>query len=592
MLWSAAAAVFIGTLIAFAPALAGEFLDFDDHGFIKEVDGWRGLETQNLVWMFTTMHLGHYQPLTWLSYAIDHAFWGMNPRGYHWSNNLLHAFSAVMLMVITLRLMRAARGDTTGSSTVPELLGATFAALLFAIHPLRVESVAWITERRDVLSVAFLMCTVYAYLRAFPLKSAEKTSSAWYVASIVLLLASLFSKPWAMSFFVVALMLDWYPLRRLPYEPWKWFAGDARSVLFQKTPYILMGIFFAYTAGLAQKSTPYTMRSLEEWGISDRIAQVAYSMFFYVQKTLIPTSLSPLYELPVTLRWSEPRVIAAFAFAALAVGVLIWLFARRKAPAVLVAAGVYVVMVAPVSGIVQSGVQLVADRYSYVACMGLAVLAGWGLTWAWAQRRLAGAALKPVLGLVAVGLVALLAYQSWTYSHAWRTTRALWEHAVVAADGPMIREFYGRNLEVSGERERALEQYRISAQMNPAYGQAWLAQGLLLRDMGRYAEAEGPMLESTTKMQGVWRAHLALGVLYINRLNRPADAIRQLHLAVDDVEKNADISFSPMPYLVLGAAYGESGNLVEARRWLEKALDYPETKPQALEHLRDMGVVR
>jgi hypothetical protein len=232
-------------------------------------------------------------------------------------------------------------------------LGAAAAASLFAIHPLRVESVAWITERRDVLSTLFLLLAAIFYLRAFPPRSTSHASVLAYSASVVFLLLSLLSKAWGMSFFVLVLILDWYPLHRLPSSPLAWFKRPALAVLLQKLPYAALGIAFAIQAARAQASVAFTAIPLEQWPVGARILQAGYGLMFYIQKLVWPSNLAALYELEPFKPLAQPRFIigAVFAIAFVAAAV----FVRRRLPAFTAAALAYAIILSPVLGFSQSG---------------------------------------------------------------------------------------------------------------------------------------------------------------------------------------------------------------------------------------------
>ena len=179
-------AVAVVTFVAFWPALDNGFVNWDDDVLLLENHRWRGLGRPQLEWMFTSGTLGHYHPLTWLSYALDYRLWGgLDPRGFHLTSLVFHALNAVLVYMLALGLLRMAKPDRVRAGPVARHVGAALAGLLFAVHPLRVESVVWVTERRDVLSVFFLIPCLLCYLRY---ATARRRAARWYVASLVLLL--------------------------------------------------------------------------------------------------------------------------------------------------------------------------------------------------------------------------------------------------------------------------------------------------------------------------------------------------------------------------------------------------------------------
>jgi hypothetical protein len=627
-----AAFVFVVTLLAFVRALTAGFCDLDDHAVLFQVDGYRGLSPKNLAWDFSVFHMGHFQPLTWVSYGIDFLIWGLDPRGFHLTSILLHAANAVLLYLVAIRLLTAAAHSresapaTTARPSVATLLGSGAAALFFSLSPLRVESVAWITERRDVLSTFFLLLAALWYLKSFPARSIRATSPAAYCLCVTFLLVSLLAKSWGMSFFVVATILDIYPLRRLPADPRRWMSGDAARVLLQKLPLAALGIAAAIIAGHAQSAIPDTAKTIEQWGVRERLVQAVFGLFFYVWKTLLPANLSALYDLPVKLNPLEPRFIIAYAGVGAAVVALVLL--RKKAPSLLAAAACYAVTVAPVLGLFQSGIQFVADRYSYVSCMSWAVLVGalvarcvsseesqapkgasrrdsapaasisparGALVEGLSPRPFAPAAPRARLtAITALAVAGVFAVGTWIQIGYWKDTLLLFQHAMdVGWDGPTLRQYYAHQLELHKDFESAVAQYQTSVEMNPRQGMSWFALGNLLRDQNRLGEAEHAYQQAVQSMYEPWRAYTALGLLYLGRLDRPADAVTALRAAVNEVErpdrpKGTTPGGGGWPYFLLAGALDETGDPRGSRVMLEVASKYPETREQALRRIPEV----
>jgi tetratricopeptide (TPR) repeat protein len=580
--WALALGIAAAAFVPFIPALKASLCVYDDPNVLLEVDGYRGLSAQNLRWMFSTTHLGHYQPLTWLSYALDFKVWGLEPLGFHLTNLLIHSVNAALVYLVARRLIRAGL-DRECSPWIDA--GAAFTALAFGLHPLRVESVAWITERRDVLSALFLLAATLAYLRAFPERSVRSASNGWYAASIALLLLSLLSKAWGMSFFVVVLILDWYPLRRLTGPPWRWFAGPGQAVLAQKIPYAALGVAAAVMAGRAQASMPFAVKSLERWGIGARVAQSLYGLMFYFQKLVWPRDLAVLHELPRRFEWTRPVFVAGAVFTVLAGTAII--AGRRRVPGLVAAGLAYAVVLAPVLGVMQSGPQLVADRYSYIANIGWAVLAGglaaWWLGGPRPERE------RGLVGAACLVVVTTLGALSWRQTELWQDSAALFKHAIDSgSDGPVVREIYGQCLMGSGRVDEALAQFVAANDMDPEYSEAWFSRANALRNLGRFAEAEPAYRAASRIMSDSWRADLMLGMMYLDQLNRPKDAEACFRAAVANVESPLVKRFSSRPYLMLAAALDMQGDTRGAREWLNKAAGYPETRDEALRVLHQM----
>ncbi|HVP11830.1 MAG TPA: hypothetical protein VMV94_11655 [Phycisphaerae bacterium] len=588
--------VAIVTFAAFWPVLGAEFVNYDDDKLYVDNPNYRGFDAGHLRWMFTTMYMGHYQPLTWLSAAMDYAISGKEPSSYHRTNLILHTLSAVMLYFVALRLLAATDTLPDGRALHRGLpLAAAAAALLYAIHPLRVESVAWVSERRDVLSLFFLMAALWAYLRATT--PGESAAKSWpiYSLSCLLLLCSLLSKAWGMSFVIVLIILDVYPLRRLPASLTAWRLAPSHAVLLQKIPYLLLGLAAAVTAGYAQHSgTVDTMRSLGEWGVMDRVAQASYGLAFYVSKTIWPQGLAALYELPYEMNPVEARFITSYAV--VAVGIMLVFLVRRKWPALAVVTIVYIVVVAPVLGIVQAGPQLVADKYSYVCCIGWGFLLAGGLLHLW--RRHGHYTVVAVTAAATCVLPITLFTLTYRQAGVWHDSRSLWQHALDAGQ-PSARAHLGMGRVLSQERRNseAIGQFRAAAAIRPDFGHAWHELGNAL-----YREQALPTAKPVDRQRIIEEAKTAyreaarfmverydplvnLGQIYLEE-GRIDEAEAVFREAVSYVDTRPEGGFSPWPNYALGHALFLQGHFPEAREYLMKASRHSETREAAEADLR------
>src|SRR5216117_1025474 len=352
--WLAPLLVALVTVTAFLPTLHNQFVSWDDDKNFLENPDYRGLAWTNLRWMWTT-HLGHYIPLTWMTLGLDYLLWGMNPLGYHLTNLLLHAANAVVFFFVVRRLLARAL-PSPSEHGYALAVSAGVAALVFAIHPLRVESVAWATERRDVLSGLFYLLTILMYLRA---REREERGRGWYWLSVAVFVLALLSKSMVVNLPVVLLILDVYPLRRLG-GALGWWSEPARRVYGEKIPFVLLAAAASAIAVMAQSSV-HAAVSLAQLSALDRLAVAAYGLSFYLWKTIVPLNLSPLYELrPPVNPGATPFILSYGVILAISAIVLAL---RRRVPGLLAAWVVYVVVLLPVLGIVQSGPQIAADRY-------------------------------------------------------------------------------------------------------------------------------------------------------------------------------------------------------------------------------------
>jgi tetratricopeptide (TPR) repeat protein len=466
--------------LVFLPSLKNGFVNWDDDFNILNNPDFRGLGWKQLRWMFTTFHLGPYQPLSWLTLGFDFVLWGLDPKGYHLTNTLLHSANAGLFFALSLDILRRIAPAEPRAWRLPA--AAAFSALVFAIHPLRVESVAWVTERRDVLSGLFYLLAVLSYLRG---QGGRWTRHAWTMGFFA---AALLSKAIVITLPAALIALDFYPLRRIPLEPRRWFEPEAREAWLEKIPYLLLALALA-SIGLFGQKQAGTALSLKDWGIMPRVSQAVYGLAFYIQKTLLPMNLFALYECPKPIvLWSWPYWgCAALAGAITAAAIALW----RSWPAGLLLWACYVAGLLPVLGLVRLGQAATADRYTYLSCLGWALLAGAGL-----ERALRGPGAYAALALAAL-LCAGLARSSVRQVAVWRDSISLWTHAL--AINP--RHIYAANnlgnaLSEVGRDDEAIAQYETAVRNNPAHPYAYYNLGNALSKKGLRDKAEAAYREA------------------------------------------------------------------------------------------------
>ncbi len=519
----APAVVLIATALVYLPSLRNGFVNWDDDANLLHNPSYRGLGPPQLGWMLTTFHMGHYQPLAWLSLGADFAIWGMNPAGYHLSSLLFHIANAALVYVLALRLIGAARrgAGSASASTSPIAAApasdsapivAAFAAGLFALHPLRVESVAWATERRDVLSGFFFLLATWAHVAAAdaPAPRARLRRRALSIACFAL---ALLSKSITVTLPALLLVLDVYPLRRGR-------RGESAGALIrEKVPYFVLSLAFSVLAVLAQRSTQY-LPSLGEIGALERAGIAVWALAFYLWKTVVPVGLTPTHTLPIG---ASARLLGLVASAALVVGACAFAWRlRRRAPAALAAWLWYVVALTPVLGFFQVWTYIAADRYSYIACIGLAMLGGAALgRLARGRGGSAGGAssarpARPALGpAAAIGcaVLAVLAFLTHRQVPVWRDSESLWRHAVaVNRDSHMAWYNLGIVLAREGRIEEARAAYQDALRARPGYAEALGALGALALLEGRTEEAIGRLREALESWPGNGEALTNLGI--------------------------------------------------------------------------------
>jgi tetratricopeptide (TPR) repeat protein len=549
--WAAPVVVVAATLIAFLPVLSNGFIDWDDQANFVTNEAFRGFGWAQLQWMATTFHRGVYQPIAWLMASVEFAIGGSTPWVYHAGSWLVHAATAGLVYGIAVLLL-------TPRSPHPARVRicAAVATLFFAVHPLRVEAVAWASAQGYPLAGAFFAGSVAAYLRAHGANPGVGDASRhrWLAASVALGVLACLAKPIAVTLPAILLLLDWYPLRRLggTSRPWR--------VWIEKLPYAIPAALVAAAAPLARARLGLT--GAEPYHPVARAAQALYGLAFYPLKTIAPFGLSVFDPLPSEIDPFEPRFTAsAVVVAAVAVG--LWI-GRRRAPALAAGALAYAILLAPVLGLVPQGNQLTADRYAYFAGAPLALLIGAALLATWTRVE----AKRPLViagGAAVAGVLVLLGALTWLQAETWRDAGTLWRHA--ASVDP--RSFQAHtNLGLyhlnRGAHDDALREFDEVLRLNPSSFKGHFNRGLTLARLGRRDEAIT-----------AYRAGLTIN---------PNDATARSHLAEvlagrgrfaeAEAEYRNAIALAPHPDLFngLGIALAEQGRIDEAVAAFREAL--------------------
>src|SRR2546425_291030 len=538
------------TFAAFLPALQNQFVSWDDAENFLDNPHYRGLGWTHLRWMWTT-HLGHYIPLTWMTLGLDYLLWGMNPVGYHLTNLLLHAANAVVFFFVVRRLLARAL-PSPSEHGYALAVSSGVAALVFAIHPLRVESVAWVTERRDVLSGLFYLVAILLYLRACERGARGR---GWYWLSVAVFGCALLSKSMVVNLPIVLLILDVYPLRRLGGAV-GWWSEPARRVYVEKIPFVLLAAAASAVALMAQLSHN-TMVSVVQLSALGRLALSVYGLSFYLWKTVAPVNLSPLYELPPTVNpWAPPFLLSYGLVLAITAIVLAL---RRRVPGLPAAWVVYIVVLLPVLGIFQSGPQITADRYTYLAGLGWAILAGAGLLSCWHATRF-------LIPSCAVCLISGLGVLTWNQVQVWHDSEKLWSHAAaIDPRSPVGQYSLGLALVRQGKLTEAIEHFKTALQIKPKYPDAHTNVGAALADQGKLAEAIDYYREAPQSKPDDALAHYNWGVA-LARQGKMEEAIGHYRQALQSKPNYAEAHNN------VGAALADQGKLAEAIDHYRQAL--------------------
>jgi tetratricopeptide (TPR) repeat protein len=473
------------TALAFLPVLGNGFVAWDDNENFLTNLGYRGLASENLGWAWTTFLLGVYQPLGWMILEAQYVAWGLEPWGYHLTSSLFHVANAVVLLWLTLALLGRADGAAgvlpKGRWTLP--IASALAAALFAVHPLRVEPVAWLSAQTYLPCILFAMLTVLAYLRAVD-AAHPRGRRGWLTLAWLLFLAALLCKATAATLPVVLLILDAYPLRR-----WKIDPGPPRrlgpSLLWrEKIPFFALSLVFMGIAIWA-KAVFESLHPIASTSLSSRFAQACHGIGFYAFATVVPLGLNAYYPLPRDLSLLQ---VPSLLKLGVVVGVSVAVFLlRRRWPGLLAAWTCYLVCLSPNLGFIRTGNQIAADRYSYFASLsGVPVLAyALGLL---ARRP----GTRFLVFALALGAIAGLSVLTQRQCLTWRTSTGLWTWAYQngGQDDIAVNNNLGLAKAAEGKVGEAREHFLRALKSEPGNASAYINLGGLVFREGNTEEAE------------------------------------------------------------------------------------------------------
>jgi protein O-mannosyl-transferase len=534
--------------LVFGQTVNHDFVNFDDDRYVYENSELsRGLTIEGFKWLLTHSHASLWHPLTTLSHMIDCQVYGLRPGGHHFTNVLLHNVGAILLFLV----LRTMTGQTWQSA---------FVAAIFAIHPMRVESVAWIAERKDVLSGVFFMLTLAAYTRY-----ARAPNVARYLILSIFLSCGLMSKPTFVTVPLVLLLLDYWPLQRAKdFQSW-------RRVVIEKIPLVMLS---AAASAVTIFTQTVTMASLEQLPLLPRLKNALVSLVVYLRQMFWPTDLAVFYPHP----HDQLNFSVVLGCAALIIIIsVVAIFLRQQRPYLFVGWFWYLTLVAPVLGIFQAGLQARADRFTYLPHIGITIALTWaiaGMVQPWRDRR---AILIPIASCVIVAC-AICAWKQTTY---WRDSISLWERALaVTLDNQIAHQDLASALWVRG---RTAESRVHSRTAEIVHAQTTLKDFPLdvptRDDLGVLLVRAG----DTTGAIKQWKTSLRIDPNDGNALNNlawvlatyPTDSVRDGQKAVALAEKASGLpgGESPMVLRTLAAAYAENGDFAKATATAQHAVE-------------------
>ena len=584
------------TLALYNPVNRHPFVNYDDDRYVTENPHVRqGLTADTLKWVLTSTEQANWHPLTWMSHALDVSLFRLNPAGHHFTSILLHTVNVILLFLLL---------KWSTNRLGPSL----FVAALFALHPIQVESVAWVAERKNVLCTMFFFLTLWAYGWY-----ARKPDWRRYLAVVALFAAGLASKPMVITLPFVLLLLDYWPLSRVrdgnteanriqPTYPW------SRLVL-EKLPLFVLSAGSAVITMQAQQASG-AIRTTAEFSFGVRISTAMYAYAMYLWKMIWPARLAPLYPHPGDTLASWQVLVAALIL--LSISALVW---RMRAQRYLLVGWCWFLgTLVPVIGLVQVGEASMADRYAYIPLIGIFVMISFGVA-DFAQQRKIG--LAPAIP--AAIILAALAFTTYRQIGYWQSNDALWSHALAVTENNFVAEDnLGGALILEDKEEEAHAHFEAAARINPKDPMSRSNLGTYYQTHNRMREAiaeyqaaveltSDPILLSLT-YANLGAAHLTLGEYEAAHQNfdeslrlNPGQFKAWLGLglmeekqgnigeAITDLSRSVDLQPTSQAYLELGRLLTQTGHLPEALDAYQQAL---KISPELVEAQQAMAALQ
>ena len=529
------------TFIAYESVRRNDFVNFDDNLYITDNEMVNvGLTGRGFVWAFTCYHAHNWHPVTWLSHMLDCSWFGLNPAGHHLMNVLFHAGNAVLLLLLLYRW--------TG-----RLWPSAFVAAVFALHPTHVESVAWASERKDVLSTFFLMLTLWAYTAYVVRPGFRRYSLVGLMFAL-----GLMSKQMLVTVPLLLLLLDYWPLKRLAGDGTNTASASLSRCIYEKLPLLVLALAASFIVYAVQEQSG-VVKTSEEYALPYRFGNALVAYFSYIEKTIWPVDLTIFYPHPgTTLPLGH---VAAAAIALLGTSVLAIYFGRKYR---FLAVGWfwYLISLVPVLGLVQVGMQSIADRYLYIPSIGLLIIVAWGVS----LIALPFPRSKVLLGGTALIVLAVLSVATHRQCSHWRNSITLYGHgAVVIPNNWWAYNALGVAYDNENRLEEAAELFRRALSLKSNLHHTHVNLGKILIKLGDAAEAEEYLRQAVELQANFADAHLYLGVALAeqDRLDEAtAHMMEAVRLDPQSVPGRVNLS----------EAFERQGNLDQAVMQLEQAL--------------------
>ena len=521
--------------LVYAPALENAFVRYDDDTYVYKNAMIKAIDAETLSTMFSRPYFRSYAPLVLVSHAVDYALWNENPWGHHLTSLILHSANVVLMFVLTLVLLSrsmarsepGARTSFLQTVTGKTIVGAFIAALLFSLHPMRVESVAWISDRKDLLVALFLLLTVLAYLK-YDESRGNRGAVTWLSFALAFNILALLSKSIATVTPLLLISLDGLLLhRRANRSEWK-------RLILEKIPFFLLSVLFGLLALWAAPGTS-TNNIVGMMTTGQRMLLPFYTIAFYPAKILFPIGLSPVYA-PISTLWMVAGSLLAFILTAACLwkahkGQMVWLLALL---------GYLLPLLPTISGLT-AGIQPWADRYSYVPSIALFMLVGGGASVLWNRSNTLLRSMT--LAMAAVAAICFVSLDRQQIA-IWKDSESLWR--AVVRESPTVPNGFdnlGITIADKGDLDGALEMYRTAIRLQPEFADPYYNAGVAFQAKGVNDSANIYYRQAIAADQNLVDAYINLGNIQANEGNRPeAIGMYQHALAVDG--RNADAYYN------------------------------------------------
>lgn len=518
------------TSLAFLPSLQNDFTNWDDQTYVTENIKIRELSWKNIKHIFSSTHHGVYEPLTEFSFTVEYHFFGLNPFPYHLTNLIFHLLNCLLVFWLILLLSKKAEVSF-------------IAALFFGIHPLHVESVAWISERKDVLSAFFFLGSLIAYL----FYRREKAIK-YYFLSLLLFLISLLPKPQGVILPFVLILFDYFLGRKFN-----------RKTLLEKIPFFLISIAFL-TIAITGAIPAGQLIKEDLFNPLPNLMNAAYGLAFYLVKLLVPVRLSCLYPYPDTAGGTMPFLflLSPFILTALIMAVI---FSGKYTRKIIFASLFFLITVLLVLQVIPTGPAIAADRYTYIPSIGLFYLAGMGFVWLYRRKFRQPKVIKTFLSVIFILIVGLLSLLTGERCKVWKNSRTLWSDVLEKyANVAMAYYNLGDALAARGNFKEAVIHNTKALQFKPDYPEAYNNLGSALFALGKYREAIDNYTEAVRIKPDYAEAFYNLGNA-LGELGKIEEAI---------IRYQAALRFKP----VYAEANYNLGNALAGQGKLEEAITY------------------